>query len=510
MKVMSIKEIINLMDSPSEQEKELIQKAYTFAEKAHEGQKRFSGEPYFIHCFETAKELANLEMCATTISAGLLHDSIEDGVASEKEIKDMFGDEVLFLIKGVTKLGKVKYRGAERFVESFRKFIVAASQDVRVLIIKLADRLHNMRTLEHVRPDKQKRIALETIEIYSPLAYRLGIRKLSRELEDLSFSYIDIKNYTETQKMMSRKKEESLPNLEKFLKSVKKALAKEEIINFETDYRQKGVYSLFKKLEKKENDIEKVYDILALRICVDTIADCYKVLGIIHSSWVPLPGRIKDYIAFPKPNGYQSLHTTVFTGDGAIVEIQIRTHEMHHNAEYGLASHIAYKENGNSIKDTSDMVWFKQLLPKNLNFANINKQTPKEDAPSWVKDLAESQKNIKTVSEKDEFMEDVKTDFFGQRIFVFTPRGEVVDLPIGSTVLDFAYAIHSDVGDHTSSAKINGKMVALKTELRNGDITEIITKESSKPSAKWIELVKTNMAKRCIKNFLDNEKKKRR
>jgi len=504
---MSSKEIINLMDAPSEQDRELINKAYDFAEKAHEGKKRFSGEPYFIHCFETAKELSGLRMCAITIAAGLLHDSIEDGVATEKEIKDNFGDEILFLINGVTKLGKVKYRGAERFVESFRKFLVAAAQDVRVLVIKLADRLHNMRTLKFVRPDKQIRIALETLEIYAPLAYRLGIRKLSRELEDLSFLYVDKKNYTDTEKLMTKKKEENLPNLEKFLKSVKKALAKEGIVNFHTDYRQKGVFSLYKKLEKKEYDIEKIYDILALRVQVDTVADCYKVLGIIHSSWVPLPGRIKDYIAFPKPNGYQSLHTTVFTGDGAIVEIQIRTHEMHQNAEYGLASHIAYKENGNSVKDTSDMTWFKQLLPKFLNFANLNKKNATEDAPSWVKDLAESQKNVKTSSEKDEFMTDVKTDFFGQRIFVFTPKGEVVDLPIGSTVLDFAYAIHSDVGNHTSSAKINGKMVALKTELKNGDITEIITSKSSKPSSKWFEIVKTNMAKRCIKNYLDGAKK---
>lgn len=498
------------MDSPSEAEKELINKAYDFAQRAHKDQKRFSGEPYFIHCFETAKGLADLKMDATTISAGLLHDSIEDGVATEKEIRDNFGEEILFLINGVTKLGKVKYRGAERFVESFRKFLVAAAQDVRVLIIKLADRLHNMRTLSFVRPDKQTRIALETIEIYAPLAYRLGIRKLSRELEDLSFTYIDKKNYTDTEKMMSKKKEENLPNLEKFLKSVKKALAKEGIVNFHTDYRQKGVYSLYKKLEKKEYDIEKIYDILALRVCVDTIADCYKVLGIIHSSWVPLPGRIKDYIAFPKPNGYQSLHTTVFTGDGAIVEIQIRTHEMQNHAEYGLASHIAYKENGNSIKDTSDMTWFRQLLPKFLNFASANKKSASEDAPSWVKDLADSQKDIKTSSEKDEFMADVKTDFFGQRIFVFTPKGEVVDLPIGSTILDFAYAIHSDVGDHTNSAKINGKMVALKTELKNGDIAEIITNKSSKPSTKWFEMVKTNMAKRCIKNYLDNAKRNKR
>ncbi len=498
------------MDAPTEQDKELINKAYDFAEKAHKDQVRFSGEPYFIHCHETAKNLANLKMDAVTIAAGYLHDSVENGVATEEEIRQNFGEEILFLINGVTKLGKVKYRGAERFVESFRKFIVAAAQDVRVLIIKLADRLHNMKTLRHVRPDKQLRIALETLEIYAPLAYRLGIRKISRELEDISFSYVDSKNYFETENMLSQKKEESLPNLEKFLKSVKKALAKENILNFRSDYRQKGIYSLYKKLGTKGNDIEKVYDILALRVSVETVSDCYRVLGIIHSHWVPLPGRIKDYIAFPKPNGYQSLHTTVFTGDGAIVEIQIRTHEMHTNAEYGLASHFSYKSSKSQRKETTEMTWFKQLLPKFLDFASANKKSISEDAPAWVKDLADSQKGIVTETERDEFMSDVKTDFFGQRIFVFTPKGEVVDLPIGSTVLDFAYAIHSDIGNHTNSATINGKMVALKTELKNGDIAEIVTKDSSKPSTKWIEMVKTNMAKRFIKNFLENEKKNKR
>lgn len=500
---MASEEIIALLDSPKEEDKKLIERAYNFALKAHEGQLRKSGEPYFNHVFETAKTLTELKMDAPTIVAGFLHDSIEDGVATEEEIKKEFGDEILFLINGVTKLGKVKYRGAERHIESLRKFLVAVSQDVRVLIIKLADRLHNMRTLQYVRPDKQKRIALETLEIYAPLAYRLSIRMLSRELEDLSFKYVQPKEYEETLELLRNKKEENIPRLEKFIKSVKKALAGENIVDIKTDYRQKGIYSLYKKLQTHENDIEKIYDILAMRICVETVADCYRVLGIIHGVWRPLPGRIKDYIAFPKPNGYQSLHTTVFTGDGSIVEIQIRTKEMHHNSEYGIASHLSYKDNKTKSTDTN---WFMQLLPKVINYSKTSSK--EEEIPLWIKDLAESQKGIKTDSDKKEFIDDLKADFFNERIFVLTPKGEVVDLPIGSTALDFAFAIHSDIGLHTNMAKINGKNVSLNTVIKNSDIVEITTKESSKPTTKWLEMVKTNMAKRHINNYLEKQKKK--
>ncbi len=499
---MASEEIILLLNSPTEENKKLIQKVYDFALKAHEGQLRKSGEPYFNHVFETAKILAELKMDTPTIVAGFLHDSIEDGVATEECIKKEFGDEILFLINGVTKLGKVKYHGAERHIESLKKFLVAVSQDIRVLIIKLADRLHNMRTLQYVRPDKQKRIALETLEIYAPLAYRLSIRMLSRELEDLSFKYVKPKEYEETLELFRNKKEENVPKLEKFIKSVKKALAGENITSIKTDYRQKGIYSLYKKLQTHNNDIEKIYDILAMRVCVDTIADCYRVLGIIHGVWRPLPGRIKDYIAFPKPNGYQSLHTTVFTGDGSIVEIQIRTNEMHNSSEYGIASHLSYKKN---IKNKSiDTNWFIQLLPKVINYSKTN--TKDEDIPHWIKDLAESQKGIKTNSDKEEFIENLKADFFNERIFVLTPKGEVVDLPIGSTVLDFAFAIHSDVGLHANMAKINGKIAALNTPIKNSDIVEITSKESSKPTKKWLDLVKTNMAKRHINNYLEKQK----
>lgn len=501
--------IILLLDSPNQADKDFIKKGYDFALQAHEGQTRKSGEPYFIHVFETAKILANFQMGATTIVAGLLHDSIEDGVATEEQIKKEFGEEVLFLVNGVTKLGKVKYRGAERHVESLRKFLVAAAQDIRVLIIKLADRLHNMRTLKYVRPDKQKRIALETLEIYAPLADRLSIRMLARELEDLSFEYVYPEEYQKIKTLLKSKGEELSFELDKFLKYIKKALAEENIINFKTDYRQKGIYSLYKKLKNHNNDISDIYDILALRINVASVSDCYRVLGIIHSIARPIPGRIKDYIAFPKPNGYQSLHTTVLTKDGAAIEIQIRTFEMHHDSEYGIASHILYKDKGSAKqKENSESRWFKQFLPSLINFSKESQSSNNELIPAWINELAESQKHIKTDKDKDVFIEDLKADFFNDRIFVLTPKGDVVDLPKGSSALDFAFAIHSDVGIHTSGAKINGKMVSLDTELKNSDIVEIIIKESSKPSPKWLEIARTHMAKRHIGNYLEKNRGK--
>ncbi|MFA5764046.1 MAG: HD domain-containing protein [Candidatus Paceibacterota bacterium] len=504
---MTTEEIISLLDSPSEKDKELIKKAYDFSMKAHEGQVRRSGAPYFKHVFETAKILAELKMDPATIAAGLLHDSVEDGVSSEESIKKEFGDEILFLVNGVTKLSKVKYRGAERYVESLRKFFVAVSQDIRVLIIKIADRLNNMRTLEHLDEDKQKKVALETLEIYAPLADRLSIRIIARELEDLSFKYLFPKEYTETLKLLKTKKEETLPHLEKFMRSVKKALAEQKITDFKTDYRQKGIYSFYKKLKNNNDDVEKIYDILAARICLETVSDCYRVLGIIHSTWRPLPGQIKDYIASPKPNGYRSLHTTVFAGDGSIVEVQIRTKEMHYDSEYGIASHIDYKKYGSKTTSNSETKWFAQFLPKIINFSNKPDSNEKEGTPKWIQTLAESQKNIKTDLEKNQFIKDIKADFFNERIFVLTPKGDVIDLPLGSTPIDFAYAVHSNVGDHTSGAKINGKMVSLDTPLKNSDIVEIITKESSKPSTKWLEIVKTSMAKRHINNYLEKLKK---
>ncbi len=493
---MDVQDIIKLVDSPTPEDTALIKKAYTIAEEAHRGVLRKSGEPYFIHVFETAKILAELKMDPLAICAGLLHDSIEDGVLTEEKIKAEFGEEILFLVNGVTKLGKLKYRGAERHIESLRKLFVASAQDIRVIIIKLCDRLHNMRTLQYVRPDKQKRIALETLEIFAPLAYRLSIRRLSRELEDLSFPYVYPKEYEEVKELMKQKSAETLPKLENFMKSVKKALAEQGMINIKTDYRQKGLYSLSKKIAKKGGDIENVYDILALRIFTDTVSDCYKILGIIHGKWRPLPGRIKDYIAMPKMNGYRSLHTTVFTGDGSIVEVQIRTHEMHKEAEYGIASQLSYKDMKNN--ENKEMSWFSQFLPKSLT-AFFKAQPDIKKTPNWLRDLADSQ----STCNGEEMMEDLKTDFFGHRIFTFTPKGDVVDLPIGSSVIDFAYNIHSDIGNHMASAMVNGKIASLHAELKNGDQVEIITKKSAKPNRKWLDHAKTAMAKKFIRSALN-------
>lgn len=494
---MTAKDIIGNMDAPGKDDQELVRKAFEFAKEAHKDHKRYSGEPYFLHLFETAKNLAKLGMGGPTIAAGLLHDSLEDVGISEEQIEKEFGPEILFLIQGVTKLGRLKYRGAKRHTESLRKLFVAMSQDIRVLIIKLTDRLHNMETLEHVPEHKRKRIALETLEIYAPLSYRLGMRKLTRELEDLAFPYVFPEEYKKTKAIVKQKSKETNDRLEKILKSVRKALAKEGITKFHTDYRVKGLYSLYKKLVRKDMDIEKVYDISAVRIIVPSVTDCYKVLGIIHGVYRPLPGRIKDYIAFPKPNGYRSIHTTIFTGDGGILEIQIRTEEMHREAEYGIASHLSYKEGSAKKAINPNLLWITNLLRPAIGGRKPDKQKF-IDVPQWIKHLADAELS----HEPDEYIHDLKSDFLHHRMFVFTPKGDVVDLPIDSTPIDFAYAIHSDIGNHISGVKVNGKLVALDTTLRNGDTVEIVTKEKSKPTSKWLDMAKTTEAKRHIRSVL--------
>lgn len=501
-----VKEITDYLKNRTKEDVELIKKAFDFAKKIHGNQKRYSDEPYFNHVFETAKNLAQIGMGSVTISAGLLHDILEDGEVAPEELEKKFGKEILFLVEGVTKLGKIRYRGAKRHNESLRKLFVAMSKDIRVLIIKLSDRLHNMKTLKYVPTHKQERIATETLEIYAPIAYRLGIRKVNRELEDLAFPFVYPEEHRKVYEIMKEKDKENIKHLEKFHKSLKKSLANEGMVNIKTDYRIKGMYSLYKKLLRKKWDIEKIYDISALRIIVPTINDCYKVLGIVHGSWRPLPGRIKDYIAFEKPNGYRSIHTTIFTGDGTIVEVQIKTPDMHNAAEYGIASHISYKENK---KNDDYLSWIKYLIPfKKTYYENGNEKSEKNldltEVPNWIKDLVEYQKNVK---EKDEdFINNLKKDFFEHRIFVFTPKGDVIDLPIESVPIDFAYAVHSDVGNHISGVKINGKFVSLDTKLNNGDIVEIQTKKTSKPTSKWLEFVKTATAKKNIKSFILNNK----
>lgn len=478
-------EIIKLMQNPTETDLKLVTKAYDFAKKAHEGHKRLSGEPYFNHVSATAKSLAELGMGSATIVAGFLHDTIEDVNVSPEEIKKEFGDEVLFLVEGVTKLGKLKYHGTERYVKSLQKFFVATSRDLRVLIIKLCDRLHNIKTLDYVPKTKQLRIAKETLEIFAPLAYRLGIKKLQRDLEDTAFSYVYPEESGKIKKLLKTKKEEQERHLDKFQKLLSVELYKNGMNDFHIDHRVKSLYSLYKKLKKYNNDIENIYDISALRVTVPEIADCYKVLGIIHGSWRPLLGRIKDYIASPKPNGYRSIHTTIFAGDGSIIEVQIRTKEMDKEAEFGIASHLSYKEESKKIDGSSPLSWFKNILLTSHN----------NDIPKWIKDLAEYQQEVGN-------FDDIKNDMLEERIFVFTPKGDVIDLPVGSSTIDFAYTIHSDIGDSMSGAKINGKFVAIYTKLQNGDCVEIETKKTAKPNKKWIEHCKTTLAKRHLRNVL--------
>ncbi len=475
-----VKELLNLMDKTTKKDEELVKKAYEFSEIAHAGQKRLSNEPYFIHVFETAKILATFSMDAQIVAVGLLHDVLEDTKIPEKEmeekIEDQFGSNIFFLIKGVTKLGTLKYHGHERHVESLRKFFVAMAKDLRVVIIKFADRLHNLRTLKYVREDKRKRIAMESIEVYAPLANRLGMGKLKGEIEDAAFPFIYPKEYTQIEEIIREKTDSYRKNLEEVQKELGKELKKNKIKIFKIDSRVKHKYSLWKKLTKREMDIEKIYDIIALRVIVKSVEDCYKVLGIVHSIWNPLPGRIKDYIAVPKPNGYRSIHTTIFTGTGGIVEIQIRTEEMHREAEYGIASHFAYKEsNGGKVIDSkSKLKWIDEL--HDLHHTSV---------------------------ESKQFIEHLKTDFFNDRIFIFTPKGDVIDLPEGSCPIDFAYSIHSDIGFHTSGAKINSKFTQINSILKNGDIVEIIKQKDSHPSSKWLEYVKTTIAKKHIKSYLE-------
>ncbi|MBI5798570.1 MAG: bifunctional (p)ppGpp synthetase/guanosine-3',5'-bis(diphosphate) 3'-pyrophosphohydrolase [Candidatus Yonathbacteria bacterium] len=471
----SASQIIALLKNPSKEDIILIEKAYIFAKEAHKDQKRYSGEPYFCHLANVGYNLAAINIDAATIAAGLLHDSIEDAGISVKTIEKEFGKEVSTLVEGVTKLEKLRYHGVERHVESLRKFFVAMSRDVRVLLIKLADRLHNIQTLVHVPEAKRQRIALETLEIHARLADRFGMAKWKSILEDAAFPHAFPKEYKHVLAIIKHKRSADEKYAEKVHRTIQKELVANGIKTAHVDYRVKNLYSLWKKLARKEMDPDKVYDILAVRVIVQTVEDCYRALGIIHKHWRPVSGRIKDYIATPKANGYRSLHTTIFRGDGGVIEIQIRTDEMHAEAQYGIASHLAYKEKGAIQGDTE----------RNL---------------AWVKELAKWQKEV---SKADDFMEHLHMDFFKNRVFVFTPKGDVIDLPEDSSAIDFAYAIHSRIGDHLSGTKINGKLVSIDTKLQNGDIVEIETKESASPKRKWLDYTKTTLAKRHIRAHLD-------
>jgi GTP pyrophosphokinase len=511
------KDILSKLNSTDQADRDLVCRAYQYAQKAHEGHTRYSGEPYMTHLAAVAYSLATMGMGPKTISAGLLHDTVEDTSVTSEDIAQEFGDEILFLVEGVTKLSSVRYRGTDRHNESLRKLFVATSQDIRVLIIKLNDRLHNMETLHHVKPEKQLRIATETLEIYVPVAHRLGMRKIRKELEDLAFPFVYPEEAKQVQGILAGKYGKSEIALEKERKILQKRLAEVGVLGFHTSFRVKGLYSMFHKLKRKDWEDTAVLDLLAMRVVVTSVDDCYRVLGIIHELWRPLPGRVKDYIAFHKPNGYQSLHTTITTQNGVILEIQIRTEQMHREAEYGVASHIIYKnKQGQDRQKTKEESTFARLVPhlfrpfskdntpEVAHVENVKAVPHEQKIPGWISQIG--QIYTKNDNSTSQFIEDAETDFFSNRIFVFTPTGDVVDLPAGATPIDFAFSIHSDIGEQMSSAKVNRKMSQLDIELHNGDIVEIETRKSAHPTEKWLLAAKTSIAKRKIRAWLDKHK----
>jgi len=461
---------------------ELIDSAYRFAEKAHMGQKRVTGEPYFNHALATAQNLANWGMDETTIAAGLLHDVVEDTSVTEEQVKKEFGEDIESLVDGITKLGQVKYRGDKAQAENLRKLILAMAEDLRVILIKLADRLHNMKTLEPLPPKKRERIALETMEIYTPLAYRLGMQGLSGELQDLAFPYAYPDEYKWIVDHVKEQYEERETYLKKLTPIVEEALKESGIKLISINFRAKRYASLYKKLLSNDMNIDTIHDLVAFRIIVGDIEDCYGTLGVIHNLWPPLPGKIKDYIATPKQNGYRSLHTTIFGPKNKAVEFQIRTEEMHREAENGIAANWAYEES----KGTK---------------AYRRRRSPKASAKEmvWVEQLRSWQGEF---TDANDFIDAFKIDFLKDRIFTITPRGAVIDLPYGATPVDFAYHIHTDVGNRCVGAKVNGKIVQLDHKLQSNDVVEIITQKNKKPSESWLDFVATASAKSHIRNAL--------
>ncbi len=464
------------------EDREKILKAYSFAEKAHEDQKRASGEPYFIHPCAVAEVLIDLGLDPATVSAALLHDVIEDTQATEEDIRREFGEEVLGLVGGVTKLEKIVFKSKEaEDAENFRKMFVAMAKDIRVIIIKLADRLHNMRSLDFLSHERQQRLSHETLDIFAPLAGRLGISQIKCELEDLCLKYVDPEAY----KFLSVNIRERLSERKEFVQKIVaeiKELMERDGVKGEVFGRPKHFFSIYKKMKNKDKSLDQIYDLTAVRVIVEDMKECYTVLGRIHEKWKPIPGRIKDYIATPKPNKYQSLHTTVMTEFGQPFEIQIRTEEMHRIAEFGIAAHWKYKEG--------------KTEEANTNF---------ENRLAWLREVMEWQG---TVKDSTEFIDALKTELYSHELLVFTPRGKVISLPPEATPIDFAYAIHSEVGNRCTGARVNSKMVPLTATLQTGDVVEIITSPNSKgPSRDWLKFIKSSSAKAKIKQFYKNELK---
>ena len=481
VKDLKISEILEDILKAYPEDQELIRKAFEFSLEKHEGQRRKSGDPYITHSLNVAKILSDLRMDAVTVSAGLLHDVLEDTDTTYEELKDAFGEEIANIVEGVTKIGRINFRNLrEAQAENFRKLIIATAKDIRVVIVKLADRLHNMRTLGYLSREKRIRIAEETLEVYAPIAHRLGIWEIKRELEDLAFKHLYPKEYEKVRKFVSQ----SLEDLEAYLKKFVIPRVKEDLsragIRAEISYRPKHLYSIWQKTIRKNIKLEEVHDILGVRIVVRTVPDCYTVLGIIHSVFKPVPGKFKDYISLPKPNLYQSLHTTVVAPKGRMVEFQIRTEEMHLRAEKGIAAHWAYKEG--------------------------KERAEGEEIFSWLRDLVE---NIQGSRNPAEVLDNIKRELFSEEVFVFTPKGDLVVLPAGATPVDFAYHIHTEIGNHCAGAKVNGRIVPLNYRLRSGDQVEIITSPTKKPNPDWLKFVVTGKAKSKIKQFIKQMERER-
>lgn len=461
-------------------EADAVRLAYDFAEKAHHGQTRINGEPYINHPLSTAYILALLRIDLNIIIAALLHDVPEDTSVSITEIEKKFGSDVANMVKGITKLGRLKYRGVERYIENLRKTFIAMAEDIRVMIIKFADRIHNLLTLDAMPTNKQQRIALESLEIFAPIANRLSMGEFKGLLEDLSFKYIYPKEYERVKQISDSFIAKDQTYLDRIIATVKKEMKAAGIKIIDTHGRTKRLYSLYVKLKQKNWDINQIHDIAAIRIILKDVNDCYAALGIVHKLWRPLKGRIKDYISQPKPNGYKSLHTTVFCEDGRIVEFQIRTEQMHEEAEFGVASHWHYDERKGGYRP------------------------PAKDI-AWAKELARIQNEV-LINLSD--LDALKIDFFHNRIFVFTPKGDVIDLPEDATPVDFAYNIHTEIGNRCNGAVVNEQMVSLDTPLKSGDVVEIITDKNRKgPSRDWLNFIKTNSTRQKIKQNLNASKK---
>jgi GTP diphosphokinase / guanosine-3',5'-bis(diphosphate) 3'-diphosphatase len=466
----------------SDEDREFLRRAYVFSALEHKGQVRHSGEPYLVHPLEVASILVDMRLDPVTIASGLLHDVVEDTLTTIEKIEEHFGSEVAHVVEGVTKISAITFSSSEeRQAENFRKMLLAMVDDIRVILVKLADRLHNMRTLEHMSEERRLRTAQETLDIYAPIANRLGMSKIKNELEELSFKFLDPIGYDALTAKVESRREAAEIEMDDLKRTISAKLSEAQVPVLHVDGRLKRLYSISQKLKRQRIELDQVYDFVALRIITDSVKDCYAALGIIHQTWSPVPGRIKDFIAMPRPNGYQSLHTSVISERGAPFEVQIRTDEMHRHAEEGIAAHWKYKEG--RVGDERDERHFQ-----------------------WIRQLLEEQQEVR---DPHEFIQNLKVDLYPEEVYIFTPKGQVKAFPRGATPIDFAYAIHTAVGHQCVGARVNGKMVPLRTRLRNGDIVEIVTNSGHKPSRDWLNFVATSRARNKIKHFVQEEERAR-